>query len=444
MFVIPEYYYSDSSKVDHNLEKNLKSFICKYGKGANGIEIDLWETYENFEKKRGAEEKLMLENIQQIGKLLRNKVSLVTEKKFHEINDFAAFKEEMISIQENIIQLKVSSKSNLKTLTNLEEDLNDELEMYFNVKLPEWCENINIPNTELVLSRTKIKHVNHCEEIQRFFDFLHQSGGHENGWRKEDHLLFLKMRKKHKDINDLAKNLHDTLPDLTIEEIKSHEEWYKIYCKLELEKKKAISQWRQNKNERKCTKSLVVDNKDEDCRKEVDVKKLRKKLLEWKCEKEEKQLFDQEIEKQKTMERIEKERMKKLKQMEIRKIVNEWRQSKTVLEQSEKLLQKSLDEMEKRRRQANANKLIKQFRSLDELHILKLKKIHKKVYQEPQCKNVKTGSVPAVTRDPKRLLKPTIQWAQRVRANREPAHSAPLLLTLMPKLAVPDWRKNVS
>lgn len=43
-------------------------------------------------------------------------------------------------------------------------------------------------------------------------DFVNKSKGHENGWASEDHQLFLKLRSKNKNIDELAINLHRLLP----------------------------------------------------------------------------------------------------------------------------------------------------------------------------------------------------------------------------------------
>lgn len=43
-------------------------------------------------------------------------------------------------------------------------------------------------------------------------DFVHKSNGHENGWRKEDHQLFIKFYKKYNDGEVLAVNLNKVLP----------------------------------------------------------------------------------------------------------------------------------------------------------------------------------------------------------------------------------------
>lgn len=67
---------------------------------------------------------------------------------------------------------------------------------------------------------------------------------------------------------------------------------------------------------------------------------------------------------------------------------------------------------------------------MDEIHILKMRQINKKLTKEPM-KRVKSG--PPILRDPKRLMQPTIQWTQRVRTLREPLHG-PLPIFATPKL----------
>lgn len=159
-------------------------------------------------------------------------------------------------------------------------------------------------------------------------------------------------------------------------------------------------------------------------------------------------LIDQELEKLKLQDTIERERAKKHRHIELKKLVNEWRESKIIFEQSQKQQQAILEEMDKKKRSAvpsilpisrisicfsraaNANKLIKQFQSMDELHIIKMRQLHKKISNNT-TKRAQSGS--SVPRDPKRLAQPTIQWAQRVRAVKEP-FKGPLPIFAMPKL----------
>lgn len=50
------------------------------------------------------------------------------------------------------------------------------------------------------------------------------------------------------------------------------------------------------------------------------------------------------------LDKIEKDRIKKQNQIEIKKIVNEWRESKMIFEQSQKQHQRMYQEMEKKGR----------------------------------------------------------------------------------------------
>lgn len=64
----------------------------------------------------------------------------------------------MVLIQENILNLKRTSKLELNRLKQLESETADELESYYNVKLPEWSERFHISNMDLIPSRLKNKH----------------------------------------------------------------------------------------------------------------------------------------------------------------------------------------------------------------------------------------------------------------------------------------------
>lgn len=57
-----------------------------------------------------------------------------------------------------------------------------------------------------------------------------------------------------------------------------------------------------------------------------------------------------EIEKQRTMEKIEKERLRRRKQNEMKKLVNEWKESKKLFEQCQKQQEQFNEELEKKRR----------------------------------------------------------------------------------------------
>jgi len=148
------------------------------------------------------------------------------------------------------------------------------------------------------------------------------------------------------------------------------------------------------------------------------------------------------------MEKIEKERLRRRKQNEMKKLVNEWKESKKLFEQCQKQQEQFNEELEKKRRYqfkcptlqkillrlscraVNANRMIKQFRSMDEMHVLRMRQVRSKSEEKLLVKRVQSG--PPISRDPKRLLKPTVQWTQRVRALKEPLAGWPVIS--VPKL----------
>lgn len=179
--------------------------------------------------------------------LIKLKIDLLKNKKLDEISgkvtkklkaidiilqvsDFNRFKQEMIDIQENITNLKKSSKKELQNIRKTSEDLNDELNLYYNEKVDDWNESYTITANFDINSKIKSKTGQRCkvctilfffwfnychlylQEVNTFLDFIYQSGGCENGWSKEDHLLFLKYRARYKNINDVATRLHEQLP----------------------------------------------------------------------------------------------------------------------------------------------------------------------------------------------------------------------------------------
>jgi hypothetical protein len=97
-------------------------------------------------------------------------------------------------------------------------------------------------------------------------DFVNKSNGHENGWSSEDHQLFLKFRKKYKNVDDLAINLNKLLPgsinsnqcyigktlyfaDISINAVKEHDKWFRKYLLLKNKKEEILQKWRESKNE---------------------------------------------------------------------------------------------------------------------------------------------------------------------------------------------------
>lgn len=135
----------------------------------------------------------------------------------------------MILLQEKMHALKLKLSINQEQLKDEEQKL-WELNEIFNQKLSEWEKPIKInkiytlPKNRIVCSSNynKVKMdvfisdlcnlVPNLQEVAEFLDFVTKSNGFENGWSSEDHQLFLKLRRKYRNIDELAINLNKLLP----------------------------------------------------------------------------------------------------------------------------------------------------------------------------------------------------------------------------------------
>jgi hypothetical protein len=102
-----------------------------------------------------------------------------------------------------------------------------------------------------------------------------------------------------------------------------------------------------------------------------------------------------------------------------------------------------MDYREKRMRALEANKMIKKFQSQDDIFITRMRssKLSKK------NEIIRSKSSYLVHRDPERVLKPTKQWLLRTSKDNfvdDGVSSYVPNIREIPKLRVPEWRKNTS
>lgn len=117
----------------------------------------------------------------------------------------------MLHIQKNIEALKKDAKENLETLKTEEMTLSEEMLTLEN-KMSEWEKPVKTNDYFAVPKRISTSATNLCQEAKDFLHFVAKSGGHENGWAREDHTLFIKVRNKSRDEKQLIQSLHKMLP----------------------------------------------------------------------------------------------------------------------------------------------------------------------------------------------------------------------------------------
>ncbi|KAJ8925879.1 hypothetical protein NQ315_009731 [Exocentrus adspersus] len=423
-----------------NLEKSLTPILERLKKCT---ELNFCEFSNDLEKERQNERSSLQAKIKEVLlEPLNCKILLMKNKELGSITDFSQFKKEMILIQDNIQNLKYENKKQVESLEKGIADLSSDL-LYYNEKLLEWAEPIQVNhynNTNYQRPRT-VKSKHQCKEAKEFMDFVHSSGGHENGWRQEDHHLFVRFRRKFKNIDRVAQQLHEELPDISLEDIKQHEEWYKKYISLELKKRHALKIWQKQRGSNSArAKYSDIPSKIAATINVRPTVNVQEKLSVWKAKKEERAEFEKQIEASKRQKWKETEELRRKRNEELKLIVHEWKERKQTSEEQEIIDKKIAAEQEKRRRAMEANRLIKRFQSQDDLYILKLKQKRK----SEQTRIVRSTSSHSAKRDPERLLKPTQQWINRVHDETpSPKFGRVVPLRCLPKLGVPEWRKKL-
>ncbi|XP_074033693.1 uncharacterized protein [Leptinotarsa decemlineata] len=429
--------------IQNILEKSVSTTLRSHLKNAQYFQ-DIIEYSNEINKEAAGEKEIVQQKIKEMLELLKQKSELLKENRIADITDFNQFKREMITIQENIKNLKAEARMKLELLQREYVEIGEDTDYYTRL-LPTWSEATKKDAHAYVSSVKESISLKgpRCKEAKDFIDFVNQSKGHENGWRKEDHQLFLRFRKKFKNAEDAALELHETLPDLSVEEIKHHEEWYKRYLILQKKKKDAIKKWKKSKagNEHSSSRDGTVAEPTF-VPKQQNTEEVRKKLSEWKLEKHLQQLqVEQETRQAQEQRRKELQAQKQKRAEELRKLVDEWKSTRAILEQKEIEHMQLAAEQEKKRRAAEANMMIKQFQSQDDLYISKMLRARKK---EDASKPTRSKSSQTASRDPRRLLKPTKQWINRVHDDNIYAGESGILpLKNLPKLSVPEWRKTV-
>ncbi|RZB39751.1 coiled-coil domain-containing protein 112-like, partial [Asbolus verrucosus] len=252
-------------------------------------------------------------------------------------------------------------------------------------------------------------------EVKEFLDFVSKSNGHENGWSSDDHHLFLKIRNKYKDIENLALNMNKILPGTQLVKRVYFLKYLNLFQILVQMNKKdeALERWRRAKSENTDQKDNEINDNNRNAVKNMLFKptdrSVHEKIALWRAEKEAKRQQEQIYEQmqKERLNRVEDERRRLHEQ--LKKSVAKWKEEKLTKEQSEKLQKEIMEYQERKIRAAEANHMIKRFQAQDDIFIVKMK--HNKLKEKNEVKRSKSSYI--ANRDPERILKPTKQWLLR-------------------------------
>ncbi|KAF5275252.1 hypothetical protein FQA39_LY06912 [Lamprigera yunnana] len=413
--------------VEQHLENQENALVHGISKSSENTE--LCNLYKEMQKSRKSQQEELQKSITQILEPLHMMKNSLRSGDLRKI-DIKLLRKGLTGMQSSIKNLNESSKASLDALIKQEDTLWEELQTSKH-KVEKWEHRIPFAPKP---SKTTISIPNNIpREVKEFMDFVALTGGHENGWKIDDHALFLKTRIKFKDIDRTTKVIHALLPDITEDAVIAHEKWYLKYVELKEKQKCAIKDWRANKINSK--RSISVNNSPEKVPEKnshletVEKEKMREKLLAWKNEKLEQMKFEKEqkqkvIAKQKALEQL-----RKVRQEDLKVQVNEWKCIQKNVEEEKRI--KEEEELQLQRKRAlKANKLIKEFQSQDELFIQhKLQLLHSQI-KLPQIFSKKNNNI----RVDSKFLKPTHQWIMRKYSNNEDIYGNRLNIETVPKL----------
>ncbi|XP_035740055.1 coiled-coil domain-containing protein 112-like [Vespa mandarinia] len=344
--------------------------------------------------------------------------------------DINEFKSKLIEISKKLNDFKKTCP--LQTLSEDGNKLDSDLKE-FSSRLHKYnTVNKTIKSSIINLSSfDKDKKKNHedYEEIEDFHALIVKTG-YTQHWSDEDHLFFLKMRKKYKNVPALVNAIKTKCPDMSIEKIINHEAWYKLYLELRERQRLKINEWRKRKELNKMKKLQNVRTIDkENQRSEISTDHLEKNMIndkdersdaiineninkkelikKWKLERENKRIMEEEQSKLRLeSKRVLDEKRARIRMETIRENLRDYRNKK------------SMDEfLDNTKKDIKGTKeydptLIKEFRKQDEEYIRKRRILISRTDKIQQNKFTISRKY-KLNKYPSTLCEPTKAWQEK-------------------------------
>ncbi|KAI9145433.1 hypothetical protein BKA69DRAFT_580752 [Paraphysoderma sedebokerense] len=361
-----------------SLEKELYQFLCDHNsQSRNHGEESLSDVYGNYVKE-GTKDldkykskweydlnrlKEKLHELQRMttqqrrgGKFLASLQSLIEDIEF----DIVAFKEWQIKEYES---LHLSEKLYTNDLSTFQD------------RFKSWQSTNSKNQADNEVSRsscgaTRPKSLNRdlsglLPEVIAYQNYLAKYGGVYGHWDEIQHLRFLRLRQKIGANSPKFTGLCAKELDLSFDEVKQHEDWYRVLLRLQNSKKEALKRWKIQKEKRiEAEKSRIEKELEEQNRCQVveglDIgqnvqdkkslekrKELKEKIKLWKERKLKAESQHQLEEERKRKEEHQREQQKREQQQATIKSSLEEYKTLKALKEREELQRKKLEEQEK-------------------------------------------------------------------------------------------------
>ncbi|KAG6798431.1 coiled-coil domain-containing protein [Apis mellifera caucasica] len=427
---------------EHILEKGLISAIKNMKIDSNLLQ-DITHQHAELSLRRHNYLDTMYKNMENIISDLDSVKNIVKNPEEIKKLDVNVYKSKLIKLSQNMQDFKKSYP--IESLKEEGDALNVEFqECNFNFDKYEKNATTRGPLSCKTKTENKKKEKIEFKDVDDFHSLVAITGHTEN-WTLDDHLFFLKTRKKCKSIPTLVTTIRKKCPDLTAETIVNHEAWYKHYEDLRERQRMAVKEWRQRKeSERKAKNIDEIGRETERCREKEDLQDEiveekaikvfknakptrsetnssassnnnnnndeKKELIKrWKIEKENKRFVDEEqMRVRMKLKREREEDRRKKRREKIQESLEEYKKKKS--------MENSLKEMNKvqRERCKYNTTLIKAFREQDKEYTEKRKNLILRSKKPKKSDLVDVKRVELVeTRNYSTLLSSTKVWREK-------------------------------
>ncbi|XP_054015983.1 coiled-coil domain-containing protein 112-like [Hylaeus anthracinus] len=294
--------------------------------------------------------------------------------------------------------------------------------------------------------------------------------GHTENWSTDDHLYFLKMRKKCNNIPALVAAVQKKFPDLSTETIVNHEAWYKLYTDLREKQKSVVKEWRQKRELKKIksaeesrnNQNYFEENDDSNEKEKTEVFKkkklsrseasrsnhsadsnvsLKKDLIKkWRMEKENKRTMDEEQLKIRIkLKRETEEKQRRRRREKILEALEEYKKKKSLESASRESSANSKDKC------TYDSELVKAFRKQDKEYTKKRKELILRSQKSHKIEMTEAKrSVLLNNKNFSTLLNSTVVWREKCKFEDPVGRSnEPQYVKDIPKLCF-RWRNEES
>ena len=443
------------------LEKEKHSQVYR----RNVKEKDKYGELEEIEKRdsfaRMKEKKLAVDSLSKLGTMVQKlKGDIQRANTSHAYVE--RLKLSMEDIESTMMKFKEDQRNVYEDLLLEERIITTEIDSY-EKKFEEWGKNVTTQEIPVSSRSASSKAMSQRsdfpmpKEVEEFEKFLKKTGGHQGGWDDYDHDVFLRLQKQNRNTRLLLAAAVVEIPTRSNEDVEQHIEWYKEYCILRDQKRKAIVKW---KNMKQSEKEELLRRKEES-QDEISIQKEQRKaeilererqdriakMKEWK---ELREIEEKKLEEEKSLqeqEKIWRDAQEQRKKMELKIQVSEYKRQKEeelkllkiVEEEKERKLRENqrISDMEKERIQERNKRLI------DSRQHKLIAKDKEKKEKENRLAKLRQQVEVNVKRDPSRLYQMTEGWKHRKQDNEKVA-GATVGARLMPHRSIPSWRQGLS